>query len=114
MILEATPPRLRPGAGRAMEGAMLTANLSNKSVSRVELDQQARDARLRLERLERWLVPPTAATASWLKRVLCLFKVGIQYGQWRHSRAREPLRNQRPSRTPPIHELWLERCGSCG
>jgi len=29
---------------------MLRANLWNKSVSRVELDQRARDARLRLER----------------------------------------------------------------
>jgi hypothetical protein len=31
---------------------MLRANLWNKSVSRVELDQRARDTRLRLERIE--------------------------------------------------------------
>ena len=35
---------------------MLRSNLWNESVSRVELDQRARDARLRLERLERLLV----------------------------------------------------------
>jgi hypothetical protein len=34
-----------------MEGAMLGENLRDKSVLRVELDQQARDARLQLERI---------------------------------------------------------------
>jgi hypothetical protein len=41
-----------------MEGVMLRANLWNKSMSRVELDQRARDARLRLERIERLLALP--------------------------------------------------------
>jgi hypothetical protein len=36
-----------------MEGAMLKAILCNKSVSRVEIDQRARDARLRLEQIEK-------------------------------------------------------------
>ena len=49
---------------------MLRANLSNKSVSRVELDQRARDARLRLERIERLLVLRAALTDSWRRRVL--------------------------------------------
>jgi hypothetical protein len=51
-----------------MEGAMLRASLSNKSVSRVELDQRARDARLRLERIERLLVLRAAVTDTWLRR----------------------------------------------
>lgn len=93
---------------------MPKADLWNRSVSRVELDQRVRDARLRFERLERLVVSHAAATDSRLRRVLCLFKVGIQYGKWRLSRAREPVRNQRPSRTPTIHEVWLEMCGSCG
>jgi hypothetical protein len=46
-----------------MEGAMLRANLSNKSVSRVELDLRARDARLRLERIERLLLLHAAREA---------------------------------------------------
>jgi len=50
---------------------MPTANLWNRSVPRVELDQRAREARLRLEQLER-LVPRTFATGSWLRRILCL------------------------------------------
>jgi len=39
---------------------MLRKNLWNKSVPRVELDQRARDARLRLDQIERLAVPPTA------------------------------------------------------
>ena len=53
-----------------MEGAMLRAILCNKSASRVEIDQRARDARLRLERIERLLVLRATLTDSWLRRVL--------------------------------------------
>ena len=45
--------RLRLGAQVAMEGAMLRTNLWSQSVPRVELDQRSREARLRLERIER-------------------------------------------------------------
>jgi hypothetical protein len=45
---------------RAVEGIMLSKNLWDKSVSRVELDQRARDARLRLDQIERLVVPSTA------------------------------------------------------
>ena len=45
-----------------MEGAM-KLDLWNKSVPRVELDQRARAARLRLERMERLLVPRAAVAA---------------------------------------------------
>jgi hypothetical protein len=45
---------------RALEGIMLSKNLWNKSVPRIELDQRARDARLRLDQIERLAVPPTA------------------------------------------------------
>ncbi len=55
---------------------MLRTNLWNKSVPRVELDQRARDARLRLEQLERLLAPRAAAARSWLRRVVCLFSFG--------------------------------------
>ena len=36
---------------------MLKAILYNKSASRIEIDQRARDARLRLEQIERLLAP---------------------------------------------------------
>jgi hypothetical protein len=45
---------------RAMEGIMPRKNLWNANVPRVELDQRVRDARLRLERIERLLVPRAA------------------------------------------------------
>jgi hypothetical protein len=45
------------GAG---EVVMLRKNPWNKSVPRVELDQRARDARLRLDQIERLAVPPAA------------------------------------------------------
>jgi hypothetical protein len=35
-------------------------NLLSKSVPRVELDQRSREARLRIERIERLLTPPIA------------------------------------------------------
>ena len=70
---------------------MVRANLSNESVSRVELDQRARDARLRLERIERLLVLRAAVTDPWLRRVLWLFSFG---------RSGEGSRTRRPRGVP--------------
>jgi hypothetical protein len=43
---------------------MSTKNLWNKTMPRVELDQRARDARLRLDQIERLAVPPSAEMSS--------------------------------------------------
>jgi hypothetical protein len=86
-----------------MEGAMLNAMLCNKSASRVEIDQQARDARLRLEQIERQLVSRAAVTASWLKRVLSLSSFGRSGVGSRTGRIQGPLNNRRP-RMPQIHQ----------
>jgi hypothetical protein len=91
---------------------MLRANQWNKSMSRVELDQRARDARLRFERIERLLVLRVAVTDSWLRRVLWLFSFGRSGEGSRARRTRGTLSNQRP-RLPQIQEVWLEVCGSC-
>jgi hypothetical protein len=90
---------------------MLRANLWNKSVPRVELDQRARDARLRLERIEGLLVPRAAATASRLRRVLCLFSFSRSGEGSRARRTRGSLSNQRPH-LPQIQKVWLEVRGS--
>jgi hypothetical protein len=74
---------------------MPTANLWYRSVPRVELDQRAREARLRLEHLER-LVPRAAATGSWLRRVLCLVSVR-PFGKGDQS-------NRRPERVSEIDQ----------
>jgi hypothetical protein len=94
-----------------MEGAMLRANIWNKSVSQVELDQRARDARLRFERIERLLVLRAAVTDTWLMRVLWLFSFARSGEGSRARRTRGTLSNQRP-RLPQIQEVWVEERGS--
>ncbi len=86
---------------------MLKANLWSKSVPRVELDQRARGARLRLERLERLLLPRPAATHSWLRRAFHLFIVRADSEGGRGRRTRGPLSNRRPDRVPEIHQGWV-------
>jgi hypothetical protein len=49
---------------------MSRTNLWSQSVPRVELDQRSREARLRLERIERQPFPCTVATRSRLRRFL--------------------------------------------
>ena len=85
---------------------MLKAILCNKSVSRVEIDQLARDARLRLERIERRLLSRAAVTASWLRRVRYLFSFGRRDVGPRTSRIQGPLNNRRP-RMPQTHQGWV-------
>jgi hypothetical protein len=62
-------PWLFAGGVRAVEGAKMKnePNLLSKSVPRVELDQRSREARLRIERIERLLVPRAAVTHSRLR-----------------------------------------------
>jgi hypothetical protein len=96
-----------------MEGAMLRASLSNKSVSQVELDQRARDARLRLERIERLLLLHAAVTDSWLRRALWHFSFGRSGEGSRTRRTRRTLSNQRP-RLPQMQKVWLEVCACVG
>ena len=82
---------------------MLKAILYDKSASRIEIDQRARDARLRFEQIERLLVSHAAVTASWLRRILYLFSFGRRGVGSRTSRIEGPLNNRR-SRMPQIHQ----------
>ena len=85
---------------------MWKAILWNKSVPRAEIDQRARDARFRLEQIERLLVVPRAALAtSWLRRVLCIFSLGVPGEVSRAGRAGGLLIIRRP-RMPQIHPGW--------
>jgi hypothetical protein len=85
---------------------MIRTNLSSKSVPGSELDQRSREVRLRLERIERLLVSRAGVTHSWLRRLLCLFGVGVCGGEPQDGRTRGPLSNRRPSRMPTILEVW--------
>jgi hypothetical protein len=89
---------------------MLRAKLWNTSVPRVEIDYLARDARLRLERIERLLVPRAAVTSFWLRRVFCLFRLGLYSNASQGNRTRGPLSNRRPSRQ--FMTVWVAECGS--
>jgi hypothetical protein len=86
--------------------------LWNKTVSRAELDQRAREARLRLERMEQQFLARAAVARLPLRQLLYLCSGGILASASRESRQRGPLSNRRPSRTPPIHDIWVEECGS--
>ena len=89
---------------------MLKVDLWNKSVPRVEFDQRARDARLRLERIERLLVPRAAVTAPWFRRVVCLFSFGEPGDGSRAGRIRGPLSDRRPW-MPQIPRGWVPSAG---
>jgi hypothetical protein len=95
-----------------MGGAMWKAMLWNKSVPRAELDQRAREARLRLERMEQQFQARAALARLPLRQLLYLCSGGILASASRESRPRGPLSNRRPSGTPTIHDIWVEECGS--
>jgi hypothetical protein len=52
---------------------MLRNNVPMRNVPRVELDQRAREARLRLERVERLLMPRPAVRHHWFRWLICIF-----------------------------------------
>lgn len=52
---------------------MLRNNVPTRDVPRVELDQRARAARLRLERVERLLMPCPAVRHHWFRWLICIF-----------------------------------------
>src|SRR6266852_7529384 len=101
-----TPRPYWPRSTHAMEDAMARRKLSSNSVSRVELDHRARDARIRLFRIER-LFLPRAAAGSWLGSVVRL--LGFRaYGNGRQgNRTRGSLSNRQRGCMP--HDT----CASC-
>ena len=92
--------------------AMPRNNVEVRVVPRVELDQRAREARLRLERAERLFAPRPAVTyarprwlvSSWPRWLISTLNVRIYGGAPRKSRTRKPLSDQRPSCTRVLHE----------
>jgi len=68
--------RRHSGGILLMEGAMPRMNVWGRSLPRIELDQRSRDARLRLEQLERLFISLAAMRQrqARLRRVLYLFR----------------------------------------
>jgi hypothetical protein len=86
---------------------MMKTILWSKSVPRVELDQRSRAARLRLERIDRLLLPPAAVTQSRLRRLLGLYSAGKYRGAPQEGRTRGPLSDRWPPRMSTILAVWL-------
>jgi hypothetical protein len=80
-----------------MEAVMSRIKFWSRSLSRVELDQRSRDARLWLEQLERLFVSQ-AAVRRYRRRRLLSFGVGKYRRALQDRRVGGPLSDQRPSR----------------
>lgn len=83
---------------------MSRIDLWSKSVPRVELDQRAREARLRLEQVQR-LAAGTAAAASGLELILRLAGSGIFGG-----RTRRVAADRRSRRVPEFADVAILTC----
>lgn len=75
-----SPQTFNLGASSRMESVMWR-NFPLKNAPRVELDHRAREARLRLERVERLLLPRPAVRYPWLRRLIRLANTNAQQGQ---------------------------------
>ena len=92
---------------------MLRPDLPWWSAARVEIDHRAREARLRLERLERLLMLRVVPTRSWPRRVLDrrgprFFSEG--YGQSRSTKVAPPDPQRRHARHFPT-EICIAASG---
>jgi hypothetical protein len=92
---------------------MPRTNLWSQSVPRIELDQRSREARLRLEQIDRSFILRATVTHIRLRWLLHLFTVG-RYGGLPQEGAGEELLGYRwPSRLPVLFGLWLENARVC-
>lgn len=94
-----------------MEGPMLKANLWEKNVPRVELDQRARGSRLGFECMERLLLLRDPVTPSRRRRIFCFLRSASHTPSGELAESGGPLTNRRPLRTQTTPEHWLQVCG---
>ena len=88
-------------------------NRWNQSVSRVELDQRSRAARLRFERIDRLFIVRPTMTHPRLRRLLYLFTVGRHGALPKDGGDRELSNDPWSSSVPMLLGLWLENAGFC-
>jgi hypothetical protein len=91
---------------------MARPNLWSKSVPRVELDHRAREARDRLVRIERLLLPRAAGTGFWLSPFVRLLGSRTGGNGRSGSRGSGSQRNPRLGCMPEIDPIWFEGCGA--
>jgi len=92
---------------------MPRTNLCSQSVTRVELDQRSRAARLRFERIDRLFVVRPTITHPRRRRLLYLFTVG-RYGALPQEGGDRKLSSSPWSSGLPMRlGLWLANAGFC-
>jgi hypothetical protein len=92
---------------------MPKTNMSSQSMSRIEIDQRSREARLRFERTDLLFVLSTTVTHSWLRGLLYLFTGRRCGGLPKEGGVKEPLSDRWASRLPMLLGIWLEHAGVC-
>jgi hypothetical protein len=80
---------------------MSRINLWSRTLSRIEVEERSRDARLRLEQLER-LLASRVGVRRYRRRRLLSFGVGRCTHAVSEHRVGRPLSDQQPSRMPAI------------
>ena len=91
---------------------MPRTNLWSQSVSRIEIDQRSREARLRFEQADRLLVLSATVTHVWLRGLLYLFTIGRYGSLAQEGGVKELVGDRWPSRLPMLFGLCLENAGS--
>jgi hypothetical protein len=92
---------------------MPRTNLWSQSVSRVELDQRSREARLQFEQIDRFFILRPTATHFRLRRLVYFFTVGRYGGLLQEGEVNELPGDRWFSRLPMLLGLWLENAGLC-
>jgi hypothetical protein len=82
---------------------MPKVNRWSRNVPRIELDQRSREARLRLEEIERLVV--SKQRQARLRRIFYVLRIRISRGAPQQNRGREPLSDRRPSRMPTVFAM---------
>ena len=91
---------------------MARPNLWGKSVPRVELDHRARDARIRLARIERLLVPRVAVRGLWLGPLARLLGLRVGGNGRGSDRTTGSFSNRQRGCMPEIESVCFEGCGT--
>ena len=91
---------------------MPRTNLWKQSVTRAEIDQRSRAARLRFERIDQLFIVRPTMTHLRLRRLLYLFTVG-RYGALPQEGGDGELSSDPSSGLPILFGLWLENAGFC-
>ncbi len=90
---------------------MLKSIELDRCVPRAELDHRARQARLRLERVQYLIAPRDGIKAPWFWRILKRFSCISSGNRWQIRQTRGPLSHRRP-RPSHSHQVWPE-FGAC-